>query len=130
MPMILDKNFSRTEKEQWIKKVVLTVANEAWDAAREDARKLGYINNNLYANIDEWLVTVTEDAITDEILKEEWDKLGDIPINDDEQIDEDYTVGQGRKWQTSWPKGTDREDIWRWFDMKHSIGVYKLATND
>ena len=46
-----------------------------------------------------------------------WSKLGDIPVNDDGIIQESFL------W---WSKGTDREDIWHWFDEKYPGGVIKL----
>lgn len=52
-----------------------------------------------------------------EILEKYWDKLGDIPVDDDGIIQESFL------W---WPKGTDREDIWHWFDEKYPGGVVKL----
>ena len=64
--------------------------------------------------------------ITDKELEEEWNKFSNTPVDEDDNIDEDYTVGIGKQWQTSWPKGTDREEIWYWYDEHHSIGVYKL----
>lgn len=52
-----------------------------------------------------------------ETLETFWDELGDIPVDDDGIIQESFL------W---WPKGTDREDIWRWFDEKYPGGVAKL----
>lgn len=46
-----------------------------------------------------------------------WQQLGDIPIDDDENIDEDFDM---------WKKGTDRIEIWYWFDEMYKQGVYKL----
>ena len=46
-----------------------------------------------------------------------WNELGDIPVNNDGIIQESFL------W---WPKGTDREDIWHWFDEKYPGGVAKL----
>ena len=43
-------------------------------------------------------------------LKELWGKLGDIPINDNEEIDEDFL---------HFKKGTDRYEIWRWFEEQN-----------
>lgn len=54
---------------------------------------------------------------TSEILEKYWDKLGDIPVDNDGIIQEPFL------W---WPKGTDREDIWHWFDEKYPGGVVKL----
>jgi len=54
---------------------------------------------------------------TSEILEKYWDKLGDIPVDDDGNIQESFLY---------WPEGTDREDIWHWFDEKYPGGVAKL----
>lgn len=42
-----------------------------------------------------------------EELKELWNQLGNIPINENEEIDEDFHI---------WKKGTDKFYIWDWFD--------------
>ena len=55
--------------------------------------------------------------VTPESLEIFWDKLGNIPVNDDGIIQEQFL------WR---PKGTDREDIWHWFDEKYPGGVIKL----
>ncbi len=55
--------------------------------------------------------------VTPKSLETFWSELGDIPVNDDGVIQESFL------W---WPKGTDREDIWRWFDEKYPGGVIKL----
>lgn len=55
--------------------------------------------------------------VSPESLEAFWSELGDIPVNDDGIIQESFL------W---WPKGTDREDIWRWFDEKYPGGVAKL----
>ena len=54
---------------------------------------------------------------TKKSLETFWSELGDIPVNDDGIIQEPFL------W---WPKGTDREDIWHWFDEKYPGGVIKL----
>lgn len=54
---------------------------------------------------------------SDEQLEEMWLNLGDISIDEDENIDDDFMF---------WGKGTFREDIWCWFDEKHSKGVVWL----
>lgn len=47
-----------------------------------------------------------------------WQKFADVPINPDtEKIEEEF-IG--------FPAGTDREDIWHWFDERHSRGVIYL----
>lgn len=52
-----------------------------------------------------------------ETLERFWAELGDIQIDDDGIIQESFL------W---WPKGTDREDIWHWFDKMYPDGVVKL----
>ena len=46
-----------------------------------------------------------------------WKKFGDIPIDDDEDIDIDFFI---------WPKGTDRVYIWHWFDNNYPGGLEAL----
>ena len=53
----------------------------------------------------------------DTALEKLWEAFGDVPIDEDEQIDIDFDV---------WPKGTHIEEIWAWFDEKHSKGVVYL----
>lgn len=43
-----------------------------------------------------------------------WDLLGDIPIDEDECIEESFL---------SFEIGTDREDIWHWFEGKFDLSV-------
>lgn len=55
-------------------------------------------------------------------LEELWDAFGDIPMNPEtEKIEEDFLV---------FPAGTDREDIWHWFDERYSKGVAYLLYGD
>ena len=54
--------------------------------------------------------------MTIEELKEIYFGLEDIPINDQEEIEEDYYI---------WEKGTDRQSIWDWFDEKCPNGFIK-----
>ena len=52
--------------------------------------------------------------ITDENLEKMWDEFDDISIDEEECIDVNFY---------NWKKGTDRYDIWHWFDENHSKGV-------
>lgn len=57
-------------------------------------------------------------AFRDVVVKELWDNFADVPIDPEtEELDEPYYI---------WPKGTDKEDIWHWFDEHHSKGVAYL----
>lgn len=53
-------------------------------------------------------------------LLELWYIFTDVPIDKDECIDEDFHL---------WPKGTDRFDIWHWFDEQSPNGVYEMLYN-
>lgn len=54
----------------------------------------------------------------DKRLEALWDQFGDIPMNPDtEQIEEEFL---------RFPVGTDREEIWHWFDERYSKGVAGL----
>ncbi len=50
-------------------------------------------------------------------IRELWKQFEDIPIDEDECIDEDFHI---------WEKGTPREEIWHWFDENSESGVHKL----
>lgn len=57
-------------------------------------------------------------SFRDVVVEELWGNLTDIPFNPEtEELDEPYYI---------WPKGTDKEDIWRWFDEHHSKSVAYL----
>ena len=45
--------------------------------------------------------------INKEELKKMWEKLGDVSVNDDGEISEVFL---------EFTKGTDREEIWMWFE--------------
>ena len=62
---------------------------------------------------------------TDKELEDLWDKLGDICINDEEEIEEDFYINE----YLTFEKGTERLDIWHWFDDNHSIGLCKGLLN-
>lgn len=47
-------------------------------------------------------------------LNELWDKLGDIPVNNDDEIEEDFL---------GFPAGTSKFDVWHWFDERCPNGV-------
>lgn len=50
-------------------------------------------------------------------LENLWKFLEDIPMNENEQLEEDWFI---------FPKGTDKEEIWHWFDEQYSKGVSYL----
>lgn len=42
-------------------------------------------------------------------LKELWDKLSEVPVNNDDEIEEDFLC---------FPAGTYKFDVWHWFDER------------
>lgn len=61
-------------------------------------------------------------AARDEALEALLTKLEDVPMNPEtEKIEEPFL---------HWPVGTDRLDIWRWFDARYSKGVAHLLYRD
>ena len=54
----------------------------------------------------------------DRVLEMMWNDLEDVPMNPEtECIEEDYYC---------FPAGTNREEIWHWFDERYSRGVVHL----
>ena len=56
----------------------------------------------------------------DEQIRELWSMFGDIPINDNDEIEEAFM---------DFEEGTNRFFVWKWFDQHYSKGVYSLAYN-
>lgn len=54
----------------------------------------------------------------DQQLEEMWERFGDIPMNPETECIEQPFM--------HWTEGTHREEIWHWFDERHSKGVYYL----
>lgn len=54
---------------------------------------------------------------TQKELKILWTLFGDVPINDQDEIEEDFL---------DFTKGTDRFDVWHWFDARTHGGVNAL----
>ena len=59
------------------------------------------------------------EQVTDSDLEDLWRELADVPF-DDGDPDVDMTLAENWKW---FSKGTPREEIWHWFDERHSKGV-------
>lgn len=58
----------------------------------------------------------------DKALEVLWDEFGDIPMDPETEEMEDIFL--------SFPAGTPRMDIWRWFDERYSKGVAALLYGD
>lgn len=47
-------------------------------------------------------------------LQELWNELSDIPVNENDEPEEDFL---------DFPSGTDKFDVWHWFDERCPNGV-------
>lgn len=52
-----------------------------------------------------------------EVAKHLWKKLGDVPVNDDGELEEEFL---------HFPIGTDRETVWSWFESELDASVHAL----
>lgn len=50
-----------------------------------------------------------------------WSAFGDVGIDDQDRITEPFM---------DWEAGTDRFDIWHWFDEQYPGGVHKLIEKE
>ena len=57
------------------------------------------------------------EALTAKDYEELWSMFGDVPIDNNDEIEQDFL------W---FPVGTDRFDIWHWFDKNYPGGVAAL----
>jgi len=58
------------------------------------------------------------DKKSDKELRQLWRDFGDTPINDDDEIEQDFL---------NFESGTDRFDVWHWFDAEYSHGVAMIG---
>ncbi len=49
-----------------------------------------------------------------DIIREIWDELESVPINDNEEIE--------REWR-EFPRGTHRQEIWHWFEETFNLSI-------
>jgi hypothetical protein len=59
-----------------------------------------------------------------EIAKSLWSELGDIPINEQEELEEDFITPF-----MVFEKGADREDVWHWFEDYFDLSVAEDLMN-
>lgn len=86
--------------------------------------------NELYCIIDHTTYRTIYDGLTDietlrdrdEELEELWAQFGDVPMNPETECIEEPFMG--------WGAGVHREEIWHWFDRRHSKGVAYLLYGD
>lgn len=61
--------------------------------------------------------TDCECEFDDKELTKLWQMFGDVPVNNMDQIEEEFL---------GFPEGTEKEEVWQWFDERYSGGVVKL----
>jgi hypothetical protein len=54
-----------------------------------------------------------------------WNELGDVPVNEEDEIDENFYTHTGFMFE----KGTDKFEIWQWFEDVFFISVAKDFIN-
>jgi len=80
--------------------------------------KEGKMDGESYAAIFKGLTHIEMLFERDQELEKIWAQFEDVPINPEtECIEEDFH---------GWKAGTPREEIWHWFDRRHSKGVAYL----
>ena len=95
------------------------VKRQAIDTMNELHRTIPYSD---YCTVMEGLQDIESLRDRDEELEELWGRFGDVPMDPDTECIEEPFMG--------WGAGVNREDIWRWFDQRHSKGVAYLLYRD
>jgi len=56
----------------------------------------------------------------DNIIAENlWDVLGNIPVNEDDELEEDFDTNTGLVFEV----GTDKFEVWHWFEEYFDLSV-------
>lgn len=95
------------------------VVKEAVDALNE---LHGSISHKDYCTIMDGLQEIETLRDRDEELEELWGEFADVPMNPETECIEEPFMG--------WGAGINREEIWHWFDKRHSKGVAYLLYRD
>jgi len=51
-----------------------------------------------------------------------WNLLGDVHVNEEDELDEDFVNEEG---SVLFPKGTDKIEVWNWFEEEFDLSVAK-----
>lgn len=95
------------------------VKQQAIDTMNKLHRTIPYSD---YCTVMEGLQNIETLRDRDEELEELWSRFGDVPMNPETECIEEPFLG--------FPAGTNREEIWHWFDQRHSKGVAYLLYRD
>lgn len=80
------------------------------------------IDYNDYSAIMDGLEEIETLRERDQMLEDLWREFADVPMDPDtERMEEQFL---------DFPAGTSREEIWHWFDVRHSKGVAYLLYGD
>lgn len=91
------------------------VKTRALEVLDELHRTIDYAD---YCTVHEGLTDIETLRDRDQQLLELWNQFSDIPMNPEtEKMEQQFL---------HFPAGTDREEIWKWFDERHSKGVVHL----
>ena len=63
-----------------------------------------------------------EDLLNIEVARRLWIELGDIPVNDDGELEQEFNATFDGDTVT-FEVGTDREHIWHWFEFIFNLSV-------
>ena len=112
--------------------IIENPSNELLDAAKrtlethEAAEELeDYLSDKYECCVFEFGVEIlnTSEEL-DTYLEEKWDELADVPFDENE---EGELLLEGNWFM--FDKGTSRDEIWHWFDKRHSKGVAYLIND-
>lgn len=81
-----------------------------------------HIDYAAYCTIHDGLTEIDTLRDRDEELEELWAQFADVPMNPETERIEESFMG--------WGAGIHREEIWHWFDKRHSKGVAYLLYGD
>ena len=95
----------------WIRKEEELLANDTTLDEAEHCPSCG--EEGFIADVDDSTI-----PFNDSELETLWKLFGDVPINNDDEIEEDFI---------DFPAGTYRFEIWHWFDELYSKGVKALT---
>ena len=82
-----------------------------WDKGTKVTDVLDWFNSNIPD-------IFYDNKFSEVLLEIIWEEFGDMPINNDDEIELDFYC---------WKKRTDRFEIWHWFDEKSPNGIAEYA---
>jgi hypothetical protein len=90
---------------------ILSESFFCWDKGTKVTDVLDWFNSNIPD-------VFYDNKFSEVLLEIIWEEFGDVPINNDDEIELDFYF---------WKKGTYRFEIWHWFDEKLPTGVAEYA---